>query len=240
MKRHLSLFLLCLILAACSTNNPLDTLQQELAQYPEYTVILNDYAKEGNFFPSYYQQYKVIVGETQPNSDTLTYRDEVRDFVQVNQSLYKRYEPFLGMAILSKTPEGEITTTPFPPGYQYVGDSRYGSWQQDDNGNEFWRFAGQYLLLSTIFDAFRGPPVYRNDWGGYTTARRSNQPYFGSGNRYGTSGTLTRQTNPDFFERQLARQAASRQTFSNRVQNRIGRSNGSSTRGRSSFSFGGK
>lgn len=239
-KSYVAPLLLCLVLAACSASNPLDTLQQELARYPEYTVILNDYTQEGNFFPSYYHQYKVVVGERQQNSDTLTYRDEVRDFVQVNENLYERYRPFLGMAVLSKTPDGEIITTPFPPGYQYVGNPQYGSWQQDGNGNEFWRFAGQYLLLSTIFDAFRGPPVYRGDWGGYTTARRVGRPYFGNGNRYGTSGTLTRQTNPTFFERQRARQVASRQSFGNRVQNRVGRSNGSSYRGRSSFGFGGK
>ncbi len=239
MNYALTALLLSLALVACSASDPLETLQQELAPYPEYTVVLNDYTQEGNFFPSYFQQYKVVVGEEQPNSDALVYRDETREFVEVGKNLYDQYQPYLGMAILSKTPEGEVTDTPFPPGYQYVGNPQYGSWQNDGNGNQFWQFAGQYLLLSTIFNAFDGPRVSRRDWGGYTTARRSSQPYFGSGNRYGTGGTLTRQTNPTFFERQQARQSASRPRFGSRVQKRIGRSNGSSTRSRS-FSFGGK
>ena len=231
-----------LLLTGCSALNPdpLESLQRELSSYPEYTVTLNDYTQEGNFFPSYYHQYKVVVGEEQAGSDALAYRDEVQDFTQVSEGFYNRYEPYLGMAVLSKAPDDEVTTTPFPPGYQYVGDPQYGSWQQDGNGGQFWQFAGQYLLLSTIFNSLNGPPIYRDDWGGYTTARRSNRPYFGPGNRYGTTGTLTRQTNPTFFERQQTRQAASRQSFGNRVQNRVGRSNGSSTRGRSSFSSGGK
>ncbi len=240
MNRYVAPLLLCLMLSGCSAVDPLETLQGELSSYPEYTVILNDYTQEGNFFPTYYHQYKVVVGEQQPNSDALAYQDEVRDFTQVSEGFYNRYKPFLGMTILSKEPDGEVTDDPFPPGYQYVGDPQYGSWQNDGNGGQFWQFAGQYLLLSTIFNSFNGPRISRNDWGGYTTARRSNKPYFGTGNRYGTGGTLTRQTNPTFFERQRTRQAASRQSFGNRVQNRVGRSNGSSTRGRSSFSFGGK
>lgn len=240
MKRFRLVLLPMLALMGCAAvADPLEALARDLEQYPEYTVILNDYRQEGNFFSTYYQQYKVVVGEG--SGGDLSYREEIRDFVPVPQRLYERLEPYLGMAILSKSADGSVTDTPFPPGYQYVGNPQYGSWVRDNDGNEFWQFAGQYLLLSTIFNAFDGPRrVYRDDWGGYTTARRSGAPYFGTGNRYGTSGTLTRQTNPTFFERQQARQAASRQSFSNRVGSRIGRSSGSSYRGGSSFSFGGK
>ena len=232
--------LLLLTLIGCTAvADPLEDLARELGRYPEYTVILNDYREEGNFFRTYYQQYRVVIGEG--SGDNLNYREELRGFVPVSERLYERLEPYLGMAILSKTADGTVTDTPFPPGYQYVGNPQYGSWVRDDDGNEFWRFAGQYLLLSTIFDLFDGPRrVYRSDWGGYTTARRSRTPYFGPGNRYGTSGTLTRERYPTFFERQRARQTASRQSFANRVGNRVGRSSGSSYRGGSSFSFGGK
>lgn len=240
MNRLTLLLLPLLALMGCTAvADPLAELQRDLSGYPEYTVILNDYRQEGNFFSTYYQQYKVVIGEG--SGDDLTFREEVRDFVPVPRGLYERLEPYLGMAILGKSADGTLTDTPFPPGYQYVGNPQYGSWARDNDGNEFWQFAGQYLLLSTVFDLFDGPRrVYRNDWGGYTTARRSRTPYFGTGNRYGTAGTLTRQSNPTFFERQRARQAASRQSFSNRVGSRVGRSSGSSYRSGSSFSFGGK
>lgn len=239
MKRLLLLWPLLALMGCAAVADPLEDLARDLERYPEYTVILNDYRQEGNFFSTYYHQYKVVVGEG--SGDDLNYREEVRDFVPVPQGLYERLEPYLGMTILSKSADGTLTDTPFPPGYQYVGNPQYGSWVRDQGGNEFWRFAGQYLLLSTVFDLFDGPRrVYRNDWGGYTTARRSSRPYFGTGNRYGTAGTLTRQTNPTFFERQRARQTASRQSFSNRVGSRVGRSSGSSYRSGSSFSFGGK
>ena len=67
--------------------DPLEDLARELDRYPEYTVILNDYREEGNFFRSYYQQYKVVIGEG-PEDDR-TYREELRE------------HPRLGWQILS-------------------------------------------------------------------------------------------------------------------------------------------
>ncbi len=95
-----------LLLTGCSALNPdpLESLQRELSSYPEYTVTLNDYTQEGNFFPSYYHQYKVVVGEEQPGSDALAYRDEVQDFTQVSEGFYNRYEPYLGNGRAEQSP----------------------------------------------------------------------------------------------------------------------------------------
>jgi hypothetical protein len=70
----------------------------------------------------------------------------------------------------------------------------------------------------------RSRPLYRGDFNAYRTNRSSGRAYFGPSGNYGTRGTVTRATNPTFFQRQQRRQASRSRGFSNRVRNRDGRS----------------
>ncbi|MFQ5717827.1 MAG: hypothetical protein ACE5GQ_12105, partial [Nitrospinales bacterium] len=65
---------------------PVERLQQKLQAEPEYSIILNDMREEGNFFPSYYHQYRVEIGED----------SKVYPFQEVTESYYKKNEPYLG------------------------------------------------------------------------------------------------------------------------------------------------
>ena len=56
--------------------NPVKKIQSELKGEKEYAIILNDMRERGNFFPSYYHQYRVDAGE----------RKSVRPFVEVDKS----------------------------------------------------------------------------------------------------------------------------------------------------------
>jgi len=67
-------------------------------------------------------------------------------------------------------------------------------------------------------------PVYRSDYGAYNDYRKSNRPYYGSKNQYGTNGTVTKQTNKSFFQRKMARQKMAKQSFAQKVRSRAGRS----------------
>ena len=100
-----------LFLQGCGVGqNPVEKIQNELQNEKEYAIILNDMREEGNFFPSYYHQYRVDVGEQKSQ----------RPFVEVDVSYYKKNEPYLGMVLISKAADGAVSTTPFPNGYQYV------------------------------------------------------------------------------------------------------------------------
>ncbi len=70
-------------------------------------------------------------------------------------------------------------------------------------------------------------PIYRHDWNTYRDYRGRGQPYYSSG-AYGTNGPATRQSNPNFYRRQQARQSSRTQSFASRVR---GRMTGSSARG---------
>jgi hypothetical protein len=207
-----------LAFAACGFQTPLDRLRAQLDAFPEYSVVLQD-MNESLF--GYSHQYRVMFGESQPGSDELVYRESVRDWEEVDSSTYAQYQPYLGMVILSKTRDGTVDEGQHPPGYQQVGDQRYGQWRDDGRGSSFWEFYGQYAMLRGVMGGFGGG-VSRNDWNGYRESRNRGQSYHGPGGGvYGTGGTTTRQTNPDFFRRQQARQTARTQSFGQRVTSRM-------------------
>ena len=216
-QTHHGLFALLaalLVVAACNTETPLERLERQLEQYPEYSVTLQDMREDG-----YLHQYGVVIGEPQAGSEDPVYRDSIRDWQKVGRRTYNRYQPHLGMVILSKGPDG-IDRNQHPPGYQQVGNARYGQWRDEGGGRSFWVFYGQYAMLSHMIGGF-SRPIYRNDWSGYRTARGRGQTYYGAGGVYGTNGSVTRQTNPNFFRRQQTRQAARSRSFGQRVSSRM-------------------
>ena len=235
-----------LLAASCTPPNPLERLRGQLERYPQYSVILQDMKEEGSFSTDYFHQYRVVTGEPAAaagatgteaaegeEAPEVTFTDDLLDFERVPKSVFRRYEPYLGMVILSKGEDGQVADAQFPPGYQYVGNERYGRWRSDASGGSFWEFYGKYALMSHLFGTF-GRPVYRSDWGSYRTARQSGRPYFGSQRQYGTQGSYTKTTNPTFYERQKVRQARSNERFSRKVRDRTRRSSMSGTRSRSS------
>lgn len=211
-----ALFLLAA--AACETQSPLERLESQLDRYPEYSVVLQDMSDEGF---GHAHQYRVVVGEAQDGSDERVYRETVLDWMEVDSQTYARYASSLGMVVLSKGADGAVDRGEHPPGYQHVGDERYGRWRDDGGGRSFWEFYGQYALLSHLAGGF-GRPIYRDDWNGYRDARGRGQTYYGPrGGAYGTGGSVTRQTRPDFYRRQADRQAAQSRSFGERVRGRM-------------------
>ena len=219
-------------LVACSPPDPLERLRQQLDRYPQYSVILQDMKTEGSFSTDYFHQYKVVTGEDGPEGDVV-FTDDLLDWERVSKRQFERYYPYLGMVILSKGEDGQIADSQFPPGYQYVGDERYGRWRTDSSGGSFWEFYGKYALMTHIFGTFQRP-VYRDDWGSYRSSRERGNPYFGSQRQYGTSGSYTKTSNPTFFERQKVRQQRANDRFARKVRDRTGRSTMSGSRSRSS------
>ncbi len=216
-----------LLLSSCGDggSDPVARFQKELQAEPQYSVILNDMREDGNFVSSYFHQYRVDIGETQ----------DVRPFVEVSEDIYKKYEPFLGMVLLSKNEKGEVSDTPQPNGLQYVGNPQYGAWREDRNGDSIWEFYGKYMLMSQVMN-WAGMGMGRGHYNDYRSNLQSGQPYFGANREYGTAGTVTKKQKPDFYKRRSARKSASTSRFKDKVDRRIGRSkNTFRSRG---FSFG--
>ncbi len=246
--------LACVLFAVgCSSPpDPLKRLARELDVYPQYSVVLEDMDKSGTFFKSYHHRYKILYGE-EPSGEQvpenpaagepaagepaagepgLAFRTGMRDWTEVSRKFYDRHQPLLGMVVLAKGEDGKTAQSNYPPGYQYVGNSRYGRWRTDRRGSSFWEFYGKYALFSTLLGG-SSRPIYRSDYDSYRSYRGQGRPYYGPSNTYGTGGSATRASNPSFYERQQVRQQAKNRSFSNKVNNRAGRSQGSSARSRS-------
>lgn len=219
--------------------NHLQTIQQMLAGSKEYSVILEDMKVEGNFVDEYFHKYKLVVVQKVTGQEEDEFRETTTDWYQVSEKQYQTYENALGMVIASKDADGKVTNTAQPPGYQYVGNERYGQWRTHSDGSRFWEFYGKYALASSVFSMVTGPIYYR-DYNRYQDYYRRGQPYYGSNNQWGTRGSYAQKTHPTFFQRQKQRAAASKSRFSNKVNNRTSRSNMSRVRSRSGGSRGGK
>lgn len=144
--------------------------------------ILVDMKRDGG---KYWHKYKIIENGV----------ERTTDWEEVTQSTYAAHQDHLGMAIYSK-PEGklsdEATTVATPPGYAYVGNPRYGQWEQR-NGQSFWVFYGQYALMrDLLWGAGRYSPIGRDTYGSYRDTVRSGKSWYGSQNQYGTQGSQTR------------------------------------------------
>ncbi|MCP4627528.1 MAG: hypothetical protein GY850_29040 [bacterium] len=189
---------------------PLNEIRETMKGIPTCSVILDDMKEEGNFFKDYYHKYKVITDEKTLDMDWMATPEDV----------YRRYEPLLGMTIWSKQ-DGKENTSAGPPGYEYVGNPKYGNWQRDSSGNSFWAFYGQYRLLG---DLLGGGRIHRNRYDTYASNRSWGKPYYGPNNEYGTNGSLTKKSKPDYYARAMTRKAAGRTSFSDKVNQRVGRS----------------
>lgn len=214
-QRHL-LLLFCLLLAisACgqAPPDPLIKIRGDLQKQgiEEYSIVLADMQESGNFIKSYSHTYNVVTPEKAIPFGPLS----------VPERMYNHYKPYLGMTIWSQK-KGETGENIAPPGYSYVGDPRYGQWQEDSSGRSFWSFYGQYRLLSDLLSL--GGRVFRDQYDTYRGDHYQRRPYYGPNRDFGTGGTITRRQYPDFFERQQARARTSRATFADKVNQRIGR-----------------
>jgi len=213
---------LALLLLSCSSRKelPITQIQRQLKDVDTYTIILDDMQEEGFFSKKYQHKYKIVTAEETKETE----------WFDVPEEYYSKHESFLGMAILSKK-DGEMDNNVSPPGYSYVGDSRYGRWKDDSHGGSFWEFYGKYRLFSDFMGGwFR--PINRYDYNTYADYSSRRQPYYGRNNEYGTNGSAAKTYKPDFFERKMSRQRSSSLSFGDRVNSRAGRTK-TTFRGRS-------
>ena len=139
------------------------------------------------------------------------------------------------MVLAAKTADGAVTTTPFPNGYQYVGNPQYGRWRDGGSGGSMWEFYGKYMLMSQVMN-WAGFGLNRNHYNSYASYHSTGRPYFGPKREYGTAGTVTQKQKPGFYQRKMAKKSRSQSRFQNKIGQRMGRSkNTFRSRG---FSFG--
>jgi len=201
---------LLFLLAGCGQRDPVEEMQKTLAKAPDYTIILEDMNEEGSYFPKFYHRYRIVQGE----------REIKTSWVEVSKDVYQKYEPFLGMSLVSKTVADGVSKSPHPPGYQHVGNPTYGHW----GGGGFWVFYGQYAMMQNLMGYGMGRRIYRNEYNDFRSARQSGRPYYGQNKDFGTNGSLTKKTRPNFYQRRQNTLRRKQSSFAQKAQSRFGRS----------------
>jgi hypothetical protein len=193
---YISLLASLLVLNSCEPNkavyqkNPLDDLVKKMTEVPNFSIILFDMNYDESS-KKYLHQYTIIKEDA--FLDTMV--SETTEWLQVSDTYFNSNVENMGMALVSKS-DGKVEKKVSPPGYNnYVGNEKYGNWNQGSNGNSFWEFYGKYAMLRSVM-GFGMSPIYRGGWNDY---RRNyyptNRTYYGQGSnggtRFGTTGSQT-------------------------------------------------
>ena len=146
----------------------------------------------------YFHKYHIVDnGET---SET--------DWVEVDEELFFANLENLGMDVEVKPYgvfEQDKLTHASPPGMGFVGNPRYGRWENQAGGS-VWTWVAPYLFYRTLFG---NPWMYnRNEWSTWRSGYYRSRPYYGSSGpstpMYGTRSSRT-QTSPTLSASQYGR-----------------------------------
>ena len=232
-KRLLIVSVCSIALAGCGGSGyikpPVDTMIAELTNEPRFTIILEDMDMvSGTFSNTYKHKYKVLVEREQTFEvpDTIgsgdstviqtkivtemvpTIVEKYNKWYDVDKRFFNKNQENLGMAIVTKSGEGEISKVAAPPGYNnYVGNRRYGYW-----GGGFWHWYGQYAFMSSMMGMAMSP-IYRSNYTNYQRNYRGSRPYYGgtaTSPKYGTNSSHMRKSKPNFFSRRASNSSWSR------------------------------
>ena len=216
--RHAACLLLFSVAIGCGrAPDPVQELSRDLDRYPEYSLVVDDLRVEDGFFPDYFMRFRVLAasGQRVAGKDTLVYETRTTDWQQVSEEAFGRYQHYLGMVVAAKGADGKRTglQQAHPPGYQYVGNSHYGYW----GGGGFWAFYGQYAFMSSMLG---GHQIGRGDYGDYRRNSGGGRPYFGptkdGSPAFGTRGSVTQKTKPQFYQRYRQRLSSRGRGFGSR------------------------
>ncbi|MBL4657046.1 MAG: hypothetical protein JKX73_03535, partial [Flavobacteriales bacterium] len=202
-----STIILLLFIVGCGGRKfvkpPVDVYIAKFVDEQNFAIILEDMNVEGTFFKTYKHRYKIVL-ELADGTPVKS----ISEWMEVEENYFWASEKNLGMTLCYKK-DGKLEKNVSPPGYQYVGNKRYGEWRSH-GGNSFWAFYGQYMFMSSMF-GMMNRPVYRNEYntyrGGYYG---SNKGYYGPTakgglSKYGTNSLGTRKDKPGFFSRRASR-----------------------------------
>jgi len=109
------------------------------------SLILKESFERGTFIKSYYQKYQIIHGFKPNDQKTVTFR--------TTKSFWEKNKKYIGMSLYrAEKSDSPGDTTPMPPGFLFIGDSAYGSWEKNKNGEKVWIFQRSYAHFPKLFE----------------------------------------------------------------------------------------
>lgn len=134
-------------------------------------------------YAEYWQQHQVIENGVQKDPIWINLGEEYDN----PEEVYKELQDAKGMQIEGKLYgefEEETVFEPLPPAINAVGNPHYGEYRQDNNGNTFWHYYGQYSMIQNLLG---GNSYSSHDYDAYRNRDRNTYGYYsGAGRSYGT------------------------------------------------------
>ncbi len=165
-------------------------------------------------------------------------KEELTERTEVSEEYFFKNENNMGMEIASKV-DGKVKKEVAPAGFSnYVGNEKYGKWQNRSDGSSFWEFYGKYAMMSSLFYMMTGPTIYRSHYMDYRrNYHGTGRAYYGRGSgggyAYGTRSSYMQKSRPNFYSRRSSKSSWSSRSSSS---SSYGSSSGSSSYGKSSSS----
>jgi|GEM_PF-649327 hypothetical protein len=158
------------------------TLQHSFPNSP-VSVILTDAFKTGFIIHTYFQRYKVI-HVFKPPEDI---------YFRTSETFWTKHLEHMGMSILRRDEKlEEATTTPLPPGFLFIGDPAYGSWEYKSSGEKAWQFHNAYKKFPKLLgwnDFLATEDFYKSG----LLYLKNDRAYFGLDQEFGSEGTITQE-----------------------------------------------
>lgn len=157
-------------------------LQHQFESSP-ISIILTDAFKTGFLIHTHFHRYSVV-HVFKPPEDI---------YVRTSERFWNKHLAHIGMSIMRRNDrEEEASMTPMPPGFQFLGDPAYGSWQQHESGRMIWQFHNAYREFPKLFG-----------WGDFVPDKKfyqmglryleNKRPYLGEDNEFGSLGKITQE-----------------------------------------------
>lgn len=233
MKKIFLIAFIAVLLTSCGDSflyekSPVDDLMVAKSSLANYSITLSDMDFDEPA-DKYKHQYSIIY---QPANNPDTLLVEKTEWMDVSPSFFEAHVNDLGMALVT-VKDFVAQKQVSPAGYaDYVGNEKYGSWQQNSSGGNFWQFYGQYMFMTSMFRMMS--PVPHSNYNDYRRYSDAGSTYYGSdGNgrtAYGTnSGTANASSKwaskPSSFKERVrsnVQRSASSSRFSSRASTRRG------------------
>lgn len=164
-------------------------LEQLIGRGP-VSVILTDVHSTGFLIKTYYHKYKIVYGYQ-------TYEEMI---TRTSSQFRSKHSDHIGLSIFRRYEDGVTDHTPLPPGSIFIGDKNFGNWVKNKFGVTMWKFyrSNRHLPIYLGWNKFRPTKDFYQEIRSRLVDQR---PFFGFNDEFGTAGSITRTSFPNFFKK---------------------------------------
>lgn len=173
-----------------------------LVQGAPVSVILTDIHSTGFLIKTYYHKYKLVYG----------FQSYEEMIVRTSGLFNEKHKKHIGMEIFRRFEDLREEYNALPPGAIFIGDKHFGYWKLAPSGQREWEF---YRVYRTIPE-YLGWGEWRPDADFFSLMNAhisQSKPFYGPNQEFGSSGSITQKSFPNFFTKHQTKPINLKQFF---------------------------